>query len=58
MELKVLILGRKSVVRRVSNALVNSGVSISAQNDISDAIALLKKEKFDLTLVDGYMDNL
>jgi DNA-binding response OmpR family regulator len=58
MELKVLVLGRKNVVRRVSNALVNSGVSITTQNDVSDAIALLKKEKFDLTLVDGYMDNL
>jgi CheY-like chemotaxis protein len=58
MELKVLVLGRKSVTRRVFNALIDSSVSITLQNDVSDAIVLLKNERFDLTLVDGYMDNL
>jgi DNA-binding response OmpR family regulator len=58
MELKVLVLGRRSVTRRISNALIEGEVSIMLQYDIDDAITLLKKEKFDLTLVDGCMDNL
>ncbi len=58
MEIKVLAMGRKTVTRRISNALVGSEVSITVQNDVSDAIVLLKKEKFNLILMDGYMDNL
>jgi DNA-binding response OmpR family regulator len=58
MELKVLVLGRRNVSHRVYNALANSDVSIIVQNDISDAIALLKIERFDLALVDGGMNNL
>jgi len=58
MELKVLALGRKTVTRRVTQALAASGIALSCRNDASEAVALLKKEKYDLALVDGYMDEL
>jgi DNA-binding NarL/FixJ family response regulator len=58
MEIKVLAMGRRNVTLRVSNALIDSRVGITVQNDISDAINLLKKDRFDLVLMDGYMDNL
>jgi DNA-binding response OmpR family regulator len=58
MELKVLALGRKTVTRRVAQALADSGIFLTFKNDTSEAIALLKKEKYDLALLDGYMDEL
>ena len=58
MEFKVLALGRKSVTRRVSDALADSNVSITVQSNYSDAIRLLQKERFDLSLVDSHLDNL
>jgi DNA-binding response OmpR family regulator len=58
MELKILALGRKNVIRRVSYALTNSGISLTVANNISDAIQLMRKDKFDLALVDGYMEEL
>jgi DNA-binding response OmpR family regulator len=58
MELKVLALGRKTVTHRVAQALANSGIALTYKNDIAEAVALLKKEKYDLALVDGYMDEL
>jgi DNA-binding response OmpR family regulator len=58
MELKVLALGRKSVICRVSNALAEINVSITEQNNNSDAIKLLRKERFDLSLIDGQLENL
>jgi DNA-binding NarL/FixJ family response regulator len=58
MEIKVLAMGRKNVTLRVSNALIDSRVGITVQNDISDAINLLKKDRFDLVLMDGCLDNL
>jgi DNA-binding response OmpR family regulator len=58
MKIKVLAMGRKNVTLRVSNAIIDSQVDITVQNDISDAINLLKKERFELILMDGYLDNL
>ncbi len=58
MEIKVLAMGRKNITLRVSNALIDSRIGITVQNDISDAINLLKKDRFDLVLIDGYLDNL
>jgi DNA-binding response OmpR family regulator len=58
MGLKVLALGRKIVNRRVSQALTDSGISLTLKNDTSEAVAALRQEKHDLVLIDGYMDDL
>ncbi|HSW58572.1 MAG TPA: response regulator [Dehalococcoidales bacterium] len=58
MGIRVLALGRKSVTRRVAQALAGQDLVLSLINNISEAVIALKKEKFDLTLIDGYMEEL
>ncbi len=58
MGLTVLALGRKTVTRRVAQTLASSGITLSIKNDVSAAVSELKSGKYDLTLVDGYMDEL
>lgn len=58
MQLRTLVLGNKNVTRRVSNSLAGSGISFTCQSEVSQALNLLKKEQFDLALVDGYMDDI
>jgi DNA-binding response OmpR family regulator len=54
MSLKILAVGRKNLVRRLSDSLACAGIDIVDQPDISEAIIQLKKDKFDLALVDAY----
>lgn len=58
MKLKVLALGKRNVIGRITRALNGSDIAITSRNQVSDALNLLKKEKFDLALVDGYMDDI
>ncbi len=58
MELKVLALGSKNSTRRVAQSLTGSGIEVVCQSNISEAVSLLKKEKFDLALVDSHLENL
>jgi DNA-binding response OmpR family regulator len=58
MKLKILALGKKNVIGRITRALNGSDIAITSRNEVSDALNLLKKEKFDLALVDGYMDDI
>jgi|GEM_PF-5066023 len=58
MKLNILALGRKNVIGRIIRALNGSDISLTSRNEVSDALGLLKKEKFDLALVDGYMDDV
>ena len=58
MQLRVLVLGNKNITRRVANSLAGSGIGFTCQSDISEAINLLKREQFDLALLDGYMDDV
>jgi DNA-binding response OmpR family regulator len=58
MELKVLAIGNNNVTRRVARSLEGSGINFVCRNDFTEAVSLLKKEKFDLALMDGYSENL
>jgi DNA-binding response OmpR family regulator len=58
MQLKVLAIGSTNVTRRVARSLEGSGIDIVCQSEINQAISLLRKEKFDLALLDGYNENL
>lgn len=58
MKLKILALGKKNVIGRISRALHGTDFIITSSNKVSDAINLLRTEKFDLALVDGYMDDV
>ncbi len=58
MKLKILALGNKNVNRRVTSSLVNSDIEVICRSEVSEAINLLKQEKFDLALVDGYIEDL
>jgi DNA-binding response OmpR family regulator len=58
MALKIMVLGRKTVNRRVSQSLTGTGLYVTCLNEISEAITLLRKEPHDLALVDGYMEDL
>jgi DNA-binding response OmpR family regulator len=58
MKLKILALGKKNVIDRITRALRGSDIAITSRNEVNDALNLLKKEKFDLALVDGYMDDI
>jgi DNA-binding response OmpR family regulator len=58
MELRLLALGKKNVIGRITRALNGSDIAITSCNEVSDALNLLRKEKFDLALVDGYMDDI
>jgi DNA-binding response OmpR family regulator len=58
MHMKVLVLGSYKTAHRIANALEGTSLETVYRNDVSEAISLLKKEKFDLALIDGYMDNL
>jgi DNA-binding response OmpR family regulator len=58
MQLKIYVIGNKNITRRVASALAGSDIEACYQNNISEAISLLMKEKFDLVLLDGYMDDL
>lgn len=58
MKLKILALGKKNVIARITRALNGSDIDITSRNEVSDALNLLKREKFDLALVDGYMDDV
>jgi DNA-binding response OmpR family regulator len=57
MATKIIALGRKSVISRVARSLTGSGVDLIGRTDLAEAIDLLKKEKFDLALVDGYLND-
>jgi len=58
MQLKVLVLGNKNITRRVNHSLQDSGITLVCQNEVSESMELLKRERFDLAMVDGYMDNV
>jgi DNA-binding response OmpR family regulator len=58
MPLRILVLANKNTVRRVVNSIQESDIDITCQSDISEVLTLLKNEKFDLALVDGYMDDI
>jgi len=58
MKLKVLALGKRNVIGRISRALRGTDISITARSEVSDALNLLKTEKFDLALVDAYLDDI
>jgi DNA-binding response OmpR family regulator len=58
MKLKVLALGKKNVIARITRALHGSDISVTGQTEVSEALNLLKKEKFDLALVDAYMNDI
>jgi DNA-binding response OmpR family regulator len=58
MKLKILALGKKNVINRITRALKSSDCMVTCCNEVSDAINLLKTDKFDLALVDGYMDDV
>jgi CheY-like chemotaxis protein len=58
MPTKILALGRKSVIQRVSHSLSGRGVDLVTRTAVSEAIDLMKKDKFDLALVDGYLEDL
>jgi DNA-binding response OmpR family regulator len=58
MKLKILATGKKNVICRITRALNSSDIKITSCNEVSDAFNLLKKEKFDLALVDGYLDDI
>jgi DNA-binding response OmpR family regulator len=58
MQLRVLAIGSNNVARRVARSLEGSGIEIVSRPEIAEAISLLKKEKFDLALLDGYSENL
>jgi DNA-binding response OmpR family regulator len=58
MKLKVLAIGKTSVTRRVARSLDGTGIEIICQSEMATALNLLRKEKFDLALLDGYGENL
>ena len=55
---RILAIGSKSVNRRVADSLYNSGIELVCNSDIDQSLKILKTEKFDLALIDGYIDNL
>jgi DNA-binding response OmpR family regulator len=57
-KLKVLAIGNDRVTRRVINSLEGTGIDIVSRSEFAEAVSLLKKEKFDLALLDGYSENL
>jgi hypothetical protein len=58
MERKVIVLGRKNMVNRVSSAIRSSAISITAYTEVSPASNLLNKGEFDVVVVDAGMENL
>jgi DNA-binding response OmpR family regulator len=58
MQMKVLALGNNKVTRRVLNSLEGTDIEVVSKCIIPEAINLLKRERFDLALIDGYMDNM
>jgi CheY-like chemotaxis protein len=58
MKLNILALGRKNVIGRITRALDGSDIVLTTRDQVSDSFNLLKKVKFDLVLVDGYMDDM
>jgi DNA-binding response OmpR family regulator len=58
MKLKVLVIGNQNANRRVASSLAESQIEVVCKSDATEAINLLKQEKFDLALVDAYLDNL
>jgi len=56
--LRVLVISKRNLARKVADSLEGSGMDIAFTSGISDAIFKLKAEKFDLALLDAYMDDL
>jgi len=58
MEPKVLILGKRNSTSRIYNALADSGIPLTVQNEIAEGMALVKTGKIDLVLLDSNTVNL
>jgi DNA-binding response OmpR family regulator len=58
MTMQVLTLGRQKVIERVVRSLAGNDISVTTCFSIEDAVANLKRQKFDLALIDGYLDDL
>jgi DNA-binding response OmpR family regulator len=56
---KVLVLGNEKVTRRIANSLGHSeGVNLVCENDLVDGIARIKRENFDLAVIDSHFQEL
>jgi DNA-binding response OmpR family regulator len=58
MQLRVMAIGNENITRRLASSLACGGVDLVCQSEVPQAIDLLKQEKFDLALIDGYMNNI
>jgi len=58
MPLRIIIIGNKNVARRITHSLSGSGIDAVSGDESQKSLEILKTERFDLALVDAYMDNL
>jgi DNA-binding response OmpR family regulator len=58
MQLRIMAIGNENVTHRLADSLACTGIDLVCESEVPHAIDLLKNEKFDLALVDGYMNNM
>jgi DNA-binding response OmpR family regulator len=58
MLLKVMALGKKKVTDRVIQALTGNEIIVDPCTDIDQAIDILRNQKYDVVLIDGYLSDL
>jgi DNA-binding response OmpR family regulator len=58
MKLRIIALGNENVTRRITDSLAGDEVDLVCQSEVPQALDLLKREKFDLALIDSGMKNV
>ena len=54
--MRVIAFGNKMMIRRLTTSLARGGIEVVSLSEVSEAVALLKQERFDLVIVDGLME--
>ncbi len=58
MPLKIIAIGNKKINCQIARLLSGSGIDLVYRSEVAQSLELLKREKFDLALIDGYMNNV
>lgn len=54
--MRVMVFGNEMMIRRLAIPLAREGIEVVGFSEVSDGVALLKRGRFDLAIVDGRIE--